>query len=282
MLELTKNLRPISLITYPNYHKDDYFEEYFFKRFSQEHPTLVLNGYTYIPIFWTNCYVNKTFGNKFYDIQGVLNKMNHSEKYFSISQHDDCVLETLPENTIIFSMGGNKVGDNIIPIPLVCSPIKRITNNKDIKISFVGSLTHRLRNKLYQIYHNDSDFLFKVKNWELNTKEENVQDFINIMSRSKFTLSPRGYGKTSFRMYESFQLDSVPIYVYDEPWLPWIDEIDWDELIIKVNETEIPNLKYKVENTDFNSMINYKNELYDTYFTYDGIYNNIIKRLKKW
>jgi hypothetical protein len=131
MLEITEKLRPKSLIIpYPNYHEGDYFEEYFFKRFMEEYPDGKINGIKYIPVFWTNCYTNKVFGGVNYDIQNVLNTFNQNDKYFTISQHDDCVYEKLPKDTLIFSMGGNKVGKDIIPIPLICSPIKHELKDK--------------------------------------------------------------------------------------------------------------------------------------------------------
>lgn len=281
MLEITKNLRPNSLIPpYPNYHNGPYFEEYFFTRFISEYPDNQLNGFTYIPIFWTNCYTNKIFVGNHYEIQKILDKLPSNIKYFTVSQHDDCVYENLPRDTIIFSMGGNKIGDRIIPIPLICSPIPKSDKNKTITISFVGSLTHKIRDKLYSIYQNDKEFLFKIKSWELFTDNKNINTFIDIMASSNFTLAPRGYGKTSFRMYEAMQLDSIPIYVYDIEWLPWKNEIDWDKLIIRIQEDEIEKIKEKIDKANTSEMLAYKNEVYDNYFTYNGVYNNIIKNIE--
>jgi hypothetical protein len=283
MLEITNKLRPVSLIApYPNYHKGDYFEEYFFKRFLVDYPSLTVNNRVYLPIFWTNCYTNKSFVGKKYDIQNILNLLNKDNRYFTISQHDDCVYEKLPIDTIVFSMGGNKTGENIIPIPLICSPINYDNKEKNIKVSFVGSITHNIRSQIYEEYKECDLFEFHVKAWELNTKEENINRFLDVTSRSEFTLCPRGYGKTSFRLYESMQLNSVPIYVYDEEWLPWTNEIDWDKLIIKINSKNIKDIKNIILNTDITPLIEYKNKIYDSYFTFDGVYKNIIKQLEKW
>lgn len=280
MLETTKELRPNSLIPpYPNYHIGEYFEEFFFRKFSEEYSDLTINGRKYIPIFWTNCYTNKVFSKINYEIQSKLNSLPQDEKYFIISQHDDCVYEKLPINTLIFSMGGNKVGDNIIPLPLICSPLLHKSQEKNIEISFVGSLTHPIRETLYNSYKGNRNFQFYVKNWELKIDDEKLNIFFDITSRSKFTLCPRGYGKSSFRLYESMQLDSIPIYVYDEPWLPWENEIDWDRLILKVPIDEIRNLEYNIKNIDKDLFISYKNEIYDQYFSFEGVYNNIIKIL---
>jgi len=281
MLEKTQTLRPISLIPpYPNYHKGDYFEEFFYKKFIIEYSDLQINGFKYIPIFWTNCYTNKVFAKSEYNIQKVLNNLDENEKYFTISQHDDCIYENLPKNTIIFSMGGNKRDKNIIPIPLICSPIPKRKNDKKYEISFVGSLTHPIRNQIYNYFKNDSDFIFFVKNWELKSEELDIERIIDITSKSKFTLCPRGYGATSFRLYESMQLDSIPIYVYDKFWLPWYDEIDWSKLSILVKSEDISNIKNIINNVDVESMIKYKNEIFTDYFTYNGVYNRIINNLK--
>lgn len=279
MLEITEKLRPKSEIPpYPNYHQGEYFEEYFFNRFSEEYFGRI-NNIEYLPIFWTNCYTNKVFGGHKYEIQETLNKLDRDKIYFTISQHDDCVYEALPPKTIIFSMGGNKKDKNIIPIPLICSPIPKIKKDKKNQISFVGSLTHPLRNMIYQQYVKDENFVFHVKNWELKSEKIHIDRFINVTSESKYTLCPRGYGATSFRLYESMQLDSVPVYVFDKPWLPWTDEIDWSKLSILIDSNNISKIKEKIMNSDYESMIKYKNEIFDDYFTYDGVYNNIIKKL---
>jgi len=281
MLEITKQLRPKSKIPpYPNYHNGLYFEEYFFEKFIYNHKELILNDYNYLPIFWTNCYTNKVFKNEFYDIQNVLDKLDNSKKYFTISQHDDCVYEKLPQETLIFSMGGNKKGKNIIPIPLICSPINYPKKNKELKISFVGSLTHPIRNLLYENLKNDKDFIFSVKGWELITNDKNIFNFMDTMSKSVFSLCPRGYGKSSFRLYESMQLDSIPIYVYDEKWLPWENEINWSDLSILISENEIKEIKNKISSVNVEKMISYKNEIFDDFFTYNGVYEKIIKLLK--
>jgi hypothetical protein len=283
MLEITNNLRPTSLIPpYPNYHIGDYFEEFFLKKFISDFPNLELNEYKYIPIFWTNCYTNNVFRNIKYNIQNVINNLDKNSKYFTISQHDDCIYETLPKDTIIFSMGGNKKGDNIIPIPLLCSPIKYTKKTKNIKISFVGSLTHPIREFIYNEFKNDNDFVFNVKQWELENQKTDIDRFMDTLSRSYFSLCPRGYGATSFRMYESLQMDSIPIYIFDEPWLPWQDEIDWSKFSILIQKNNIKDIKNLINNCDYDKMIEYKNFIYNDYFTYDGVYSKILKKISSW
>ena len=219
--------------------------------------------------------MNSGFCGYHYDIQSTLDNLDQNLKYFTISQHDDCILENYEFRMVIFSMGGNKSGKDIIPIPLICSPIGYEEGEKEILASFIGSETHGIRKEIVETYSNDPDFFIKNKGWELVTSGD------NITSRSKLTICPRGYGKSSFRMYEAMQLNSVPVYISDEEWLPWTEEINWDNLAIRVHSSEIKQIKDRILSADYKSMIDYKKMIYDEYFTFPGVYDKIIKRIKK-
>ena len=46
------------------------------------------------------------------------------------------------------------------------------------------------------------------------------------MQVSKFTLAPRGYGRSSFRFTETLQIGRLPVYIYDDyAWLPYSSTI---------------------------------------------------------
>ena len=40
------------------------------------------------------------------------------------------------------------------------------------------------------------------------------EDTFHIIERSNFTLTPRGHGSASWRMYETLQLGSIPIFIW--------------------------------------------------------------------
>jgi hypothetical protein len=47
-------------------------------------------------------------------------------------------------------------------------------------------------------------------------------DWRSIMANSKFSLCPRGFGRTSYHFAETLQMGSIPIHVYmDQPWIPY-------------------------------------------------------------
>ena len=55
---------------------------------------------------------------------------------------------------------------------------------------------------------------------DANILEQDADKFKQLISESYFSL-PRGYGPTSFRLYESIKSGTVPVYISDEHFLPY-------------------------------------------------------------
>lgn len=277
---------------YPPYHEgkdlEDYFIDYYYKHKQQFDDT----SYTFIPVKWTAIYNHHRYLTK--ELQKDIANLDTQKKYFTVSQHDDAPEEKLPPNTINFSAGGNAIGT--IPIPLICSPIKNLaTQYKDIFCSFVGSvpppiggnctLAYNLRMEMLNTLVNISDYTLKPRHWTLEVKKERQDLFLDITSRSKFTLCPRGYGATSFRLYEAMQLQSIPVYIFTkEPFLPFALDIDWTKLCILVDYKNIKDIDYilkAVTEEKYNEIIEYTKKIYEKYFTLEGMCVNILKHLQK-
>jgi hypothetical protein len=264
---------------YPPYHFGEYLEEYFYTHYCGE------SNKKYIDCFWTNLYCNRDYLGTHFDVQSELNKLNHNDEYFTVVQHDLGVKEKLPKNTTIFSAGGLQKGDNIIPIPLICSqiPSRYIKKEpKQILASFVGSLTHPIRMKMYDSLKTYDDCAIYMKNWMNVVAEDQFKMFVNASLASKFVLCPRGFGTTSFRLYEAFQLNSVPVYISDEHYLPWSNELNWNEFCVLINKDQIENIHEilnKISDKEYEKMLMKGQEVYSKYFTLDGMVKNIIKRI---
>lgn len=282
MIFTRDDLRPVpSYPTYPPYHVGDYIEDYFYKWFQKNCTEDVKKDY--IAISWTTLYCE----NKDPGIQNFLNSLDPNKSYFTVCQHDDAPKHKLPKNTLIFSLsrsGPNIFNPNPISIPAVCSPVpNQEETNKNIFASFVGSITHPLRIKLYEVCKNYSDYYFSAQQWNAKVSENKMKEFLHITNRSKFVLCPRGYGNTSFRLYESMQLGAVPVYISDDFYLPWSDEIDWNNfcVIIKANEIEKVDLILKnISDEQYIKMKNNIKKYYNDYFTLEGTCKNILKRVK--
>lgn len=278
-----ENLRPKAIYpTYPPYHKGDYLEEYFFNWWSANKVETTRN---YIDVFWTNIYCNAAHTRSGrINIQAEIDELDCAKSYFTVCQHDDGPLEILPTNSLIFSAGGNRTNGNIIPIPLICSKITEspINESKTIFCSFVGSTTHPIRNVLCNRWNQDQDFIMATQGWVESIPHKNFTIFKTLTSKSKFTLCPRGYGKSSFRLYEAIQLGSVPVYVSDTHYLPWSEEIDWNEFCVLIKPEQINDLKSILESYSddkINKMVKTAQKLYTEYFSMDGICLQIGKRL---
>ena len=285
----TKIFRPKPMYpTYPPYHEGLYIEDYFFDYFVKNN---INTDRIYLPIFWTSCYNNEWHAKiKSPDIQSYLNTLDPDLKYFTICQHERAPEEILPKNTIVFSASGkihqNNKSNNHVSVPLLCSKIKKPNKDRkrDIFCSFVGANTHQIRVKLSEKLKDDNNYHFEMNPWELNVSKEKENNFIDITERSIFTLCPRGDGPTSFRLYEAMQLGSIPVYVYDSTkWIPYENELNWLDLCVFVNENEIPHIKDILENipqerVDF--MRSRIDEVYDEWFSLDGMYVKIIEKLQ--
>ena len=260
---------------YPPYHTGPYLEDYFHNFY---HNLKNKPNREYIDITWTACYNNEHTSG----LQDELDTLDRNKQYFTVSQHDDAVKETLPEDTLCFNAGGNAGG---IPIPLICSPLTHFPTKqtKDILCSFVGSATHPIRTRMYEAVANKDDCVVHLKNWSAAVAQDDFQHFINTANRSKFLLCPRGYGLNSFRLYEAFQLGCVPVIITDKFFLPWEDELDWSEFSVLIHEDMIPEIHDVLSTIDdeyYHHMLNNGSKLYKDYFTLNGVCEQICRRIK--
>jgi hypothetical protein len=277
---------------YPPYHKGFYMERYFIDFYIKNRKSIDDTGYQFLPITWTDIYVHKPHLR--YKLQELLNSLDREKKYFTVSQHDDAPLENLPPNTLKFSAGGNM--QNCIPIPLICSSIENIEKKeKDIFCSFVGSVNapvnifgemgHKTRMNMLNSLKDKPEYFLKPRIWQTSIEESRKNLFLDITSRSKFTLCPRGYGATSFRLYEAMQLGSIPVFIYHgTPYIPFSDVIDWNKLAILVEYKDINNIDNilkSISEEKYQYMLNYIEEIYPKYFTLQGMCNSILESLQK-
>jgi hypothetical protein len=276
------DLRPKpSYPVYPCYHKGLYLEDYVFNHFEKNYPSYSELSRIFIPVSWTTLYVE----NNPIDIQKYLDALPQDGAYWTVSQHDEGIRQRLPANTLHFAAGGLGGG---IPIPLICSPIPHDGQiiEKDIFCSFVGSLTHPLRQQFYITYGTNeariAGYYCSVQNWSQTVELNKLEEFINITKRSRFSLAPRGYGKSSFRLYEIMQLGSIPVYLSDEHWLPFQDELNWNEFCVLIKHDQISHIHKilkEISEEQQLKMLAKGKEVYDNYFTLEKVCENIIKRI---
>jgi hypothetical protein len=275
--------------TYPPFKKGLYLEEYFYKFFVSQNPQTKRK---YIPVLWTNFQIEGWFDHRKGEMQHLLNEWvlqnPSSNGYFTVVQYDDGPKLQLPYNTIVY---GACSGD--IPIPLVyedtnntlVSIQKKRFHEKQMLCSFVGNITANhiqpnVRNVMFNTLKNNPNFqMLHSGGWTPCVNNDLQQMFIQTTINSKFALAPRGYGRSSFRFFECFQLGTIPIYIWNDiNWSPFQDIIDYRRLCVTIHISQINDLEHmllSIDEAKYNSMFDYYNEIKHL-FTVDGMTKHII------
>jgi len=252
-VQVPDHFRPKHPIVYPGDNDPD-FERWFFENYKGS------EGRTYLPIQWTAFYCKNGYGKQpgpIASLQKFIDELDRSKKYFTICQYDDGILNDLKDLDIkVFSMSGKPMD---YCLPLLCQPHKPINPmpDRDIFCSFVGRNTHPIRSEILKI---------KQSGWLITDKVQKMPEFCNTLARSVFTLCPRGYGITSFRIAECMQYGSIPIYLSDQFAEP--HGHDFNLYGVKVRPDQIKELPEILRSVDISKKQKAVNTAYLAMFTY--------------
>lgn len=237
----------------------------FFRKNAQN----IQTNLVYCPIKWTAYHIQHDYGKERVKLQQYVNSLPKNQKYFTVVQYDDGLLVDFP-NCVVFSAGGKPY--DAVPIPLVCDRHIRRDLPKKYTASFMGNVkTHSIREIMVEALKKYDDIYIGS-----GTTEE----FMDITEQSYFSLCPRGYGKTSFRLFEAMNLGAVPVYISDEFWLPFINKVDWDEFCLFEIHDNLDNLvnlmRSKIKNPEkYNGMRENAIAMSEMLFNYKGTFEAI-------
>ena len=287
ILDLGKQFRPSTSHVYPPFKKGRYMEEYMYDYLVSKQDS-IQTSLIYIPVFWTNMQNHPGFQQmkEKYQIllDAALKKMPPTSKYFTIVQHDDGPQLQLPKDIIIF---GACTGT--IPLPLIYEDTSNYLNeiskdrSKSIFLSFIGSYTHPIRKELVNCLSMKKDIYWYTKDtWTPSIPEKDAELFVERTLASKFCLAPRGYGRSSFRFFEAMQLDTIPVYVWDDvEWLPYKEILDYSTFAVSIHKKDIKKLYdilQSISDEKYRSMVENLKQLRH-YFTLEGMAEYIVNRI---
>jgi hypothetical protein len=267
MVDVPLRFKPMQSIEYPEGNKIP-FERYFEQYFIENRPETLRK---FLPIHWTAYYVNYSYGTNEAAIkilQKYIDSLPKNEKYFTIIQYDDHILNDISSlDILVYASGSNKAGSYPIPLlsgPLCCSPFKM--PGKDILYSFIGANTHPIRGQLIN---------------ELNSEHVRFgslphDEYINELERSTFVLACRGYGVASFRMYEAMSVSAIPVYISDSYLEPFNLPMEY---AIKIYPEQIKDIPLILASVDVSMMQTKVKEYFENYFTYSSCADKIIQTL---
>ena len=265
---------------------------------------------SYLPVYWWNnaviAYRNRS-RDGFHAIEATqrfVDSLPLGVQYATVSRGADGIYERMPKSAVVFSAGGG----GHFPIPHLCEIERHMTAPLDKKLlaSFVGNLTPggpeiprppgrssrnpngagtRVRQAMVKAFEGDATCQI-IDQHMVSWSEKNLdrhRHFCDIAADSWFGLAPRGYGKTSYRLYEMFSLGSIPVYIYDEPWLPYLDKLDWTEFAVLCHESELPGLPDRLRAISIEqrlAMLDRASALFESYFTPDGVCRQIMRYME--
>lgn len=153
--------------------------------------------------------------------------------YITVSQNDqglpagsDLMAMNLIPNLLVLSAGGY----GHVPIPLFKQKEKRRNHqipvsDRSIVVSYVGSLVHAPANFREVVHHQLESWSNKPSpplSGDFSYRYYMGDDWREIMADSRFSLSPRGFGRTAYHVVETWQMGLIPIHVYaDVAWMPY-------------------------------------------------------------
>lgn len=199
---VNSRFKPEQKHIYPDDNKP-YFEKWYSDNRSQ------VEGWTYLDILWTAYYVNNNRNGKIdtRELQRHLNLLPKDKKYYTVVQYDDGILNDVRHlNLRVYAMSGKRID---YPLPLICQPHPyKFDFERNILANFIGNETHPIRKEILKLKGQPQLYISKNKH--------TLESFCHVLSTSVFTLCPRGYGQTSFRICEALQYGSIPVYISDE------------------------------------------------------------------
>ena len=280
---------------YPGYSSGKNIEEICYDYFSKECNNIKTN-LVYLPVFWTSYYVINNYGENIDPLYEWLHKLDKTKKYFTIVQYASGIYIKEPiRNLTVFSAGGGglNIKSNWVgiegfynlrrhlfygnagdyTIPLICLPsFPYLNQERNIFCSFMGRFdTHKCRKDMHRLFKNNTNFTFY--------NSVGFEEYKNILNRSTFTLAPRGYGYTSFRIYEAILAESIPIYIWeDKKILPFEDILNWEEFSIVIHANDMNQLPDILDKCNIKNMQSKLREV-KQYFHFEYIFEYIINKI---
>lgn len=209
---------------YPKYAYDQLGpEEIFYQWMNATYPFKTTNydsssDLDYIPVYWTKVILMHGMDFAKSCLQDLYAEYNSAKPKLLIVQHDcaDELLSCIKHEHLIGAVCSRTTrSSRLVDIPLLASPsidsLVLPAQHKKYLSNFIGRITHPIRQELYsQISSAESDLHFiKI------TNSMDPKLYAKVLSSSRFTFCPRGYGGSSFRFWEALALGSIPVLIGD-------------------------------------------------------------------
>lgn len=146
--------------------------------------------------------------------------------------------------TVLFATHAHeneRYGDLIVmPFPHYAVTKVNPHPQKNVLYSFIGAKTQRIREKLFDMELLESCYIKRRSKWHffLSRDQQSIyeKEYKDVLSRSRFSLCPKGTGPNTMRFWESLQAGAIPIIISDDLSLP--EGVDWSACVVWISEAE--------------------------------------------
>lgn len=220
----------------------------------------------------------------------VLN--NHTYGYFN----DDNPVQAYDTNDICFvaqPLASSKINDNynILVVPLMMTDEWDIiqehpglinslrSQKKSYVFNYVGQCGYMGRDVFRKLKLPQYDFeeTHSVYSLPKEKKHRMLIEFLYRIASAKFVFCPRGMGSSSFRAYQAMMVGSIPIITGMNDY-PFKDNVDWDQISIRGELSELDLLIEKALNTSndqYKMMREQAISFWNNYCKHDMLYKKL-------
>jgi hypothetical protein len=181
---------------------------------------------------------------------------------------------------------------NVVPVPLMMTDEWNIINEmpqiinelRDIKKEydylFIGQCHYMGRGIFRNL--NIQNYYFRENSrgiFHFNAEDKKVEliKFLKEIAKSKFIFCPRGVGSSSFRLYQTMMVGSVPIETGMNDY-PFNNEVDWDDFCISGELKDIYSLIQKSKQIDFEKYRKNGMQFWDKFCRHDELKKRLEER----
>lgn len=151
---------------------------------------------------------------------------------------------------------------------------------RDLLYNFVGGATSPVRRAIFNLPKRPDALVqekatYNAVRW---ADDEAVSGYIEVLSRSRFTLCPAGSATSSYRLFESLRAGSVPVIISDRLVLP--EGPDWSRCSVRVAEKDIASIPERLEAiADVEVMRAAAWGAHEKYFAFERMLDHLVREL---
>ncbi len=162
------------------------------------------------------------------------------------------------------------------------------TKNCPYLFSFMGSvISHRVRKEIMKLDHPRGYVLDSSAKSSAEEKQrpmftpaysdDDRTHYGKVLSDSKFVLAPRGYGCSSWRIFEAMRAGRVPVIISDQ----WVEPRgpEWKTFSIRVRQRDVRKIPEILERTEPEAecMGQLAREAWDDWFSKESCFHRIVE-----